>query len=141
MTKLKIINNISITKLQNYVRCIYCRFILFSNQQKYYHFTASNQTFDRYARIYQIHYIEYSVCIWQIHKTNVHPISIFYNWSIFSFLSLCVSKCVAYKHSIVIVNIVNMNINIVIWGGWKGRPTHELGTAESWFQCVLNRMR
>ena len=44
-----------------------------------------------YARIHQIHYIEYSAYI--LH--NLHPFSIFYNLSIFSFLSLCVSKCVA----------------------------------------------
>ena len=72
-------------------------FILFSNQQKYCHFTASNQTFYRYARIYQIHDIEYSVHVYILHiqKNNLHPFSIFYNLSIFIFLSLCVRKCVA----------------------------------------------
>ena len=33
----------------------------FQIKQKYYHFTASNQTVYRYARIYQIHYIEYYI--------------------------------------------------------------------------------
>ena len=67
---------------------------------------ASNQTFYRYVRIYKIHDIEYSACISHIQQKHVHPFSIFYNSSIFSFLSLCVSKCAARKYSIFIVNPV-----------------------------------
>ena len=39
-------------------------------------------------------------------KNNLHPFSIFYNIFIISFLSLCVSKCVAWKYSIFIINPV-----------------------------------
>ena len=39
-------------------------------------------------------------------QNNVHPFSIFYNISIFRFLSLCVIKYVVCKYSFTIVNPV-----------------------------------
>ena len=95
-----IIKNISITKLQKSCPMYFCRFF-FSNQQTYTIFCCIDSTFYRYARIYRTHDIEYSVCVFDIYnKNNLHLFSIFFNISIFSFLSLCVCKCVARKYSI-----------------------------------------
>ena len=47
---------------------------------------------------YTKHMILNTVHVFYIYnKNNVHPFSIFYNISIISFLSLCVSKCIAWK--------------------------------------------
>ena len=47
---------------------------------------------------YTKHMIFYTLQVFYIYNTNNwHHFSIFYNISIFSFLSLCVSKCVAWK--------------------------------------------
>ena len=48
--------------------------LFYFQKQKYYHFTALNQTFYSYAIIYQIHDIEYSVCIWHIQKQKYTPL-------------------------------------------------------------------
>ena len=69
-------------------------------------FCCIKSTFYQYVRIYHTHNIEYYAIFYIDNNNNVHPFSIFYNISIFSVLSLCVSKCVAWKYSIFIVNPV-----------------------------------
>ena len=78
-------------------------------------FCCIESTFYMYARIYQTHDIEYSASILHIYNTNnLHRFSIFYNISIFSFLNLCVSKCVAWKIFYIYFLVCNY-IVCIIW--------------------------
>ena len=111
----KIINNISITILQKscpmYLLQIY---FIFKLTEILLCFAASNQHFTgllEYAKIMILNTL-YVFYIYSRH--NVHPFSIFYNISIFSCLSLCVSECVACKYSICIVKLQIVSLFTVI---------------------------
>ena len=69
-------------------------YFIFKSTKMLRYFAASNQQFTGMP-INQTHDIEYSASILDIQQNNVLHFNIFYNISIFSFLSLCVSKCVA----------------------------------------------
>ena len=71
------------------------------------YFAASNQHFTGMPE-YTKHMILNTLHVCYIYnKNNLHPFSIFYNTFILIFLSLRVSKCVAWKYSIFIVNPVS----------------------------------
>ena len=75
-----------------YVLYIY---FIFKSTKILSYFPASDQHFTGMPE-YIKHMILNTLQVFYIYnKNNLHHFSIFYNISIFSFLSLCVSKCVA----------------------------------------------
>ena len=96
MTK-SYIGHISITKLHKScpMYLFYINFI-FKSTKILPFFAASNQHF-QVCQYISKHMILNTLQVFYIiyNKYNLHHFSIFYNISIFSFLSLCVSNCVA----------------------------------------------
>ena len=112
---------------------IHTSWFIYSNTAKYCHkgllshaylnIMAEYDTMRHYtltAVIYlQYIYIEYTLQVFYIYnKNSLHNFSIFYNISIFSFISLGVSKCVAWKifhiyfQIYIYINIVYMYIEM-----------------------------
>ena len=102
-------NNISIAKLQKscpmYLLYIY---FIFKSTKILPYFAASNQHFTGMPE-YIKHMILNTLQVFYMYNTNnLHHFSIFYSISIFSFLSLCVSKnALPEKYSIFIFKSVD----------------------------------
>ena len=74
------------------------------------YFAASNPYFTGMPE-YIKHMIWNTLHVFYIYnKNNLHHFSIFYNISIFSFLNLCISKCIAWKHILYLFSSLYISI-------------------------------
>ena len=74
-------------------------------------------------------------------KNNLHHFSIFYNISIFSATSLCVSKCVAWKYSLFISDLELNGAIHVIMGLNRVVFYHQSCSVFTWTNCSYDCLK